>query len=45
MLLLLVVYGVLTPVVFRNTDLPFDSDEAKHALNGLQVAADVRVAR
>ena len=44
-MLLLVVYGVLTPVVFRNADLPFDSDEAKHALNGLQLASDILAAR
>jgi len=40
-LALLATFAVVTPVLFANAQRPFDSDEARHAVNGLQVAADI----
>ena len=41
--LILIVYGFLMSVLFTYRDWPFDSDEAVHAIEGLQLAADLRV--
>ncbi|HNT77204.1 MAG TPA: hypothetical protein PKH77_19505 [Anaerolineae bacterium] len=38
---ILITYAILSPVLFRYMAHPFDSDEAVHALYGLQTAADI----
>jgi hypothetical protein len=39
--IVMVTYAGLSTVLFRLADVPFDSDEAQHALDGLQIAADI----
>jgi hypothetical protein len=39
--ILLAAYALLTPTLFRLSYIPFDSDSATHALDGLQIAADI----
>ena len=39
--LLMAIYGILTPTLFALSDFPLDSDSAIHALDGLQIAADM----
>ena len=34
-------FGVVSPVLFANAERTFDRDEARHAVNGLQIAADI----
>jgi hypothetical protein len=41
LLILIATYALLTPVLFRLAELPFDSDEAVHALDGVRIAADI----
>ena len=41
LLILLALYAILTPTLFKSAHLPFDSDEATHALAGLQLASDM----
>jgi hypothetical protein len=43
--LILVIYAFLTPVLFDHRAWPFDSDEAVHAIEGLQPAASLRNGR
>ena len=43
--LILVTYAFLIPVLFAHRAWPFDSDEAIHAIEGLQAAADLRNGR
>jgi len=37
----MIVYAGLSLTLFSFADMPFDSDEALHALDGLQIAADI----
>lgn len=41
-ILILVIYALLLSVLFAQRNLSFDSDEAVHAIEGLQLAADLR---
>ena len=41
LLILIATFAFLTPVLFELARLPFDSDEAIHALDGVRIASDI----